>query len=112
MSYLAKEKFHLRASNEMILARMVGSFGFAMVATIMSIYLSDAGLSDSQVGYLTGGASVAMIAVSFMMPMVLERHNELKIYIYSTVALGLAWFILGNTKAIVAIVLIIFASRI
>ncbi|MEM6997577.1 MAG: MFS transporter [Patescibacteria group bacterium] len=112
MSHLFKPGFHLRASNEMILARFINSLGFSVVAIASSLYLRNIGLSDSQVGIIAGLASACIILSSPLIPILLEKFRPMNLYITSALLCSIIYTFMGSTTAAIVAIPLFFLSRV
>jgi len=80
MSIIGRERFHMRNSSELILTRFVMSFSLGLFIVATSLYLRDAGLSDSWIGIAGSIAGLLVIALSPVVPVLLEKFNGLTIF--------------------------------
>ncbi|HRV75829.1 MAG: MFS transporter [Candidatus Nomurabacteria bacterium] len=75
-----KELYRHKAIPELISSRVMENFGFALVSGVWSILFYKQGLSDGQIGILKGGAVIITLITSMMIPRILEKYDESKIF--------------------------------
>lgn len=112
MINLARERFHIRASSEMILTRLVSSMGLAVATVVVSLYLRDVGLSDSSIGFVTAVSSIVVALSMPLLPVLLERFNELKIYTVALIALGGVFAAMGYVTHVLLAIALYYLSRV
>lgn len=103
---------HLKDTNELLTARTVVSFGWAIITVSTSIYLRQIGLTDSQVGLVAGLISGLALLASPLIPIVLEKFKTLNVYIISTAAVAILTAIMGRVESLLVGTTMYFLARI
>ena len=104
-----KQLLHLKPTYELIVIRMLFSLGIAAAIVGTSLYLVELGLTDSQVGFFRGGASLVVGVFFLFLPPFLEKFNQLRLIISSSLLVGLFLALFGITKYLVIAMIIIIA---
>ncbi len=112
MYHLAKDHIKIRASNEIIVSRVVSSLGLAMASSVQSIYLKSMGMTDSSIGFILAITSIAVMLSSPLLPGVMEKYRLSNVYTSSVLLLGLSYLCFSLVKTPPLAVLIIIVSGI
>jgi len=104
----AREKYHNIDTNyKLALIRLVFSLGAAGAGTVWSLYMHSIGFSNSEVGYITGGAVLLSLALSLVSTPVLEFFRARRVFVFSLLLYVISYlFIAFSSNKFIFIILV------
>ncbi len=111
MPYHAKSALHLKPTHELVSNRMLYTLGVAATTVGVPLYLISLGMPDSQIGIFIGLSALLIAVMSLFMPPLLEKFNQLRLLIISSILTGLSYVFFGYTKSIIMATVLIFVTN-
>lgn len=101
-----KHLLHLKPTYELIVIRLLVSLGQAISSVGVSLYFIELGLTDSQIGLFTAAVMLTAAVAFLFLPPVLEKFNQLRLLVGSTLLTGVAFVLFGITDYLVLAMLL------
>ncbi len=106
-----KSALHLKPTHELVSTRMLFTLGMAATTVGVPLYLISLGMADSQIGIFIGISAFLIAVASLFMPPILERFNQFRLLIISSILTGLSYVFFGYTKNTALAMALVFITN-
>ena len=106
-----KSALHLKPTHELVSTRMLFTLGIAATTVGVPLYLISLGMADSEIGIFIGITAFLIAIASLFMPPILERFNQYRLLIISSVLTGLSYVLFGYTKNTALAMTLVFITN-